>query len=117
MGAERDADPTLVLAWTGFDHAQLAQAIATLAYDRQNTDGWSPDRLWPLVVALIELLPWLDQWHNAIDPRWGDSAANQYRNMAEQLAHSSGHALADATDWAPPAAAPRRRARTKDSTT
>ena len=28
-GAERDADTSMVLAWAGFDHAQLAQAIAT----------------------------------------------------------------------------------------
>ncbi|HUP68594.1 MAG TPA: BREX-2 system adenine-specific DNA-methyltransferase PglX [Acidimicrobiales bacterium] len=100
-GAERDADSTLVLTWAGFDHAQQAQAIATLAYDRQNTDGWNPERTWPITVALIELLPWLDQWHHQTDPRWGDSPANQYRNIAEQLAHNAGHTLADATTWAP----------------
>jgi len=100
-GAEREADPTLVLAWAGFDHAQLAQAIATLAFERQQTDGWDPDRLWPIVVSLVELLPWLAQWHGEVDPRLGDSPANQYRAMAEQLALAGGRTIADAAKWAP----------------
>jgi hypothetical protein len=101
VGAEREADPTLVLAWAGFDLAQLAQALATLAYERRDTDGWDPDRLWPIVVGLIELLPWLAQWHGEVDPRLGDSPANQYRAMAEQLALAGGRTIADAEKWAP----------------
>ncbi len=111
-GAEREADPTLVLAWAGFDHAQLAQAIATLAFERQPTDGWNPDRLWPIVVSLIELLPWLAQWHGEVDPRLGDSPANQYRAMAEQLALAGGRTNADAAKWLP--TAPTRGRRKKD---
>lgn len=30
-----------------------------------------PHRSWPLVVALAELLPWLDQWHHEVVPRLG----------------------------------------------
>lgn len=103
VGAEREADPTLVLAWAGFDHAQLAQAIATLAFERQQTDGWDAGRLWPIVVGLIELLPWLAQWHGEVDPRLGDSPANQYRAMAEQLALAGGRTIDDAAKWSPPA--------------
>ena len=113
-GAERDADPTLVLAWAGFDHAQMAQAIATLAFDRQQTEGWDADRVWPIVVGLIELLPWLAQWHGDVDPRWGDSPANQYRGMAEQLALAGGRTIADAAKWVP--AAPTRGRRKKNQT-
>jgi len=111
IGAERDADPTLVLAWAGFDHVQLAQAIATLAYEREQAEGWDPDRTWPVVIGLIELLPWLDQWHSDVDPRWGDSPANQYRGMAEQLALAGGRTIADAAKWAP---APTRGPKKKD---
>lgn len=109
-GAEREADPTLVLAWAGFDHAQLAQAIATLAFERQQAEGWDADRLWPIVVGLIELLPWLAQWHGEVDPRLGDSPANQYRAMAEQLALAGGRTIADAAKWVP---APPTRGRKK----
>lgn len=102
-GAERDTDATLVLAWAGFDHAELAQAVATLATERTQTEGWDPDRVWPVVVALVELLAWLDQWHAEVMPAWGDSPANLYRGMAEQLALAGGRTLADAADWRPPA--------------
>ena len=98
-GAERDADPTLVLAWAGFDHAQMAQAIGTLLVDRQQTDGWDPDRSWPLVVALAELLPWLDQWHHEVVPAWGDSPAAIYRALTEQQALTGGRTIADASRW------------------
>lgn len=102
-GAERDADPTMVLAWAGFDHAEMAQAVGTLLVERQQTDGWDADRSWPLVVALAELLPWLAQWHREVDPRWGDSPAGLYRTIAEQQALAGGRTLADAADWRPPA--------------
>ena len=79
----------------------MAQAIATLAVDRQQTDGWDADRTWPIVVAVVELLPWLDQWHGDVDPRWGDSPAGLYRGIAEQLALAGGRRLDDAAGWIP----------------
>ena len=108
-GAEREADPTLVLAWAGFDYAEMAQAIGSLVVERQQTDGWDPDQVWPLVVGLIELLPWLDQWHAEVDPRWGQSPAQLYRQIAEQQALAGGRTLADASDWRPPAATGRKK--------
>ena len=102
-GAERDADPTLVLAWAGFDHAELAQAIGTLLMDRQQNDGWDADRSWPLVVAMAEILPWLEQWHADVDPRLGDSPAGLYRAFTEQQALVGGRRLADVPDWRPAA--------------
>ncbi len=109
-GAERDVntDPTMVLAWAGFDHAELAQAITTLAVDRQ-AEGWDAHRIWPIVVAIAELLPWLDQWHADVDPRWGDSPAGLYRGIAEQLALAGDRRLADAATWAPTAPTKGRR--------
>ena len=102
-GAEREADPTLVLAWAGFDHAEMAQAIGGLLVSRQQDDGWDADRTWPLVVAMTELLPWLAQWHGEIDPRMGDSPAGLYRAFTEQQALIGGRTLADASSWKPTA--------------
>lgn len=100
-GAERDSDTTSVLAWAGFDHAELAQAIGTLLVEREQTDGWDAERRWPLVVALAEQLPWLEQWHSKVDPRWGASPAQLYRGIAEQHAFAGGRTLADVADWQP----------------
>ena len=102
-GAERDADPTLVLAWAGFDHAEMAQAIGGLLVSRQQDDGWDADRVWPLVVAMAELLPWLAQWHSEIDPHMGGSPAGLYRAFTEQQALIGGRTLADASSWKPTA--------------
>ncbi|MCB1602727.1 MAG: BREX-2 system adenine-specific DNA-methyltransferase PglX, partial [Xanthomonadales bacterium] len=66
VGAEKDAasgDGTMVLAWAGFDHAQLAQALATQLFQRQSTDGWSGEELVPLLAALDEVVPRVEQWH------------------------------------------------------
>ena len=102
--AERDADSTLVLAWAGFDHAQLAQAVGTLIEDRKQSDGWDAERSWPLVVAMAEQLFWLDLWHNEVDPRWGASPAGLYRGIVEQHALAANKTLADVADWRAPAA-------------
>ena len=39
--------------------------------ERKDTDGWPPERLKPLLAGLLELVPWLRQWHNDIDPETG----------------------------------------------
>ena len=92
----------------------MAQAIGSLVVDRQQSDGWDADRCWPLVVALAELLPWLDQWHAEVDPRWGQSPAQLYRAVAEQQALAGNRTLADVPDWRPPAVT---RGRKKKATT
>jgi hypothetical protein len=106
--AERESDPSLVLAWSGFDHEQLAQAIATLIHDRQAVDGWDGAQCWPLVVALGEQMFWLELWHNEIDQRWGQSPAVLYRGIAEQAALAAGYSLAEIDTWEP---RPTRRSR------
>nr|WP_030169915.1 MULTISPECIES: BREX-2 system adenine-specific DNA-methyltransferase PglX [Actinomycetes] len=74
-GASRDTDPTLLLGWAGWDHGDKALALATLITDRTN-DGWTTQQLTPLLAGLHELTPWLRQWHNQIDPDYGESLAD-----------------------------------------
>ena len=65
-------DGTLVVAWAGYDHLQLARAISAYFVEFQERLGGHDDpRLVPLQACLIELLPWLKQWHNEIDPEFG----------------------------------------------
>lgn len=105
-GAERDAsagDDTMVLAWAGFDQAQLAQALATLLYQRQTVDGWTGDRLVPLIAALDEVLPWVEQWHPDVDPGLGQPLATFYRGQVDQALASIGATRQTLADWRPPA--------------
>jgi hypothetical protein len=87
-GADRDGgnDKTsLVLAWAGFDDAQMAQALATLIVQRQSADGWSDERLIPLVVALDEVVQWVEQWHPDVDPAMGQTFGAFYKGQVDQV--------------------------------
>ena len=72
--AGRETDPTPLLGWAGWDHAQQSLALSLIIGDREK-DGWADDRLEPLVAGLAELQPWVDQWHSEVDPDYGVSLA------------------------------------------
>jgi hypothetical protein len=59
--------------------------------------------LTPLLVALAELLPWLDQWHNDIDPEFSMRMGDFFREFVEEEACAAGLTLADLKAWTPPA--------------
>jgi hypothetical protein len=80
-GAEGGHDASPVIAWAGWDHAQQAQALAGYYQQAKDTWGWSPTRLAPLLAALKDLLPWLHQWHNALDPTFGDRPSETYQHF------------------------------------
>ena len=66
----RDTDPTLLVGWAGWTALELCQAVAVYCTEVTEQDGWSPERLTPLLAVLQENLPWLKQWHNEIDPEY-----------------------------------------------
>ena len=114
-GAEKDAasgDGTMVLAWAGFDHAELAQALATLLFQRQSTDGWTGEQLVPLLAALDEVVPWVEQWHPEVDPSIGQSLGAFYRGQVDQTLNAIGATRDTLAAWRPPAPTRGRRART-----
>lgn len=115
IGAERDAssgDSTMVLAWAGFDHAQLAQALATLLFQRQTVDGWTGEQLIPLIAALDEVLPWVEQWHPEVAPGLGQPLAAFYRGQVDQVLASIGATAETVAAWAPPASTRGRKKKT-----
>ncbi|MCV7491022.1 BREX-2 system adenine-specific DNA-methyltransferase PglX [Micrococcus luteus] len=72
--AGRAGDPTPVLGWAGWDHAQQALALIILIGARQAEDV-PRDVLLPLVAGLAELQPWVRQWHGEMDEDYGMSLA------------------------------------------
>jgi hypothetical protein len=80
--AGRTTDPTPVLGWAGWDHAQQALAIDQLIQQRE-AEGWEDERLIPLVAGLAELLPWVRQWHAEPDAFYGGVSPAEF--FAEQL--------------------------------
>ncbi len=105
----RDADRTPVIGWAGWEHLQQAQAVAGY-YERMRTnEGWSDDRLLPLLAGVLELLPWLIQWSNALDPQYGMGLGDFYRTFAEEEARRMGKTLDEVRAWQPPAKAGRKK--------
>jgi hypothetical protein len=101
--AVSEGDSTMVLAWAGFDHAELALALGNLIFDRQSNAGWSKDQLVPLLAALTEVLPWVEQWHPAIDPDIGQPLGVYLRAFVAQTLDTVGATTDDVASWAPPA--------------
>jgi hypothetical protein len=62
-GCESDEDKEPLYGWAGWTHLQQAQALAAL-YKQRRDEGWKSDRLTPMLAGLLELLPWVKQWHN-----------------------------------------------------
>lgn len=113
VGAERDAssgDSTMVLAWAGFDDAQQAQAIATLLFQRQSNEGWGGQQLVPILAALDETLPWVHQWHPAIDPSIGQTLGAFYAGQIDQTLATIGATRETLAEWRPAAPTRGRRA-------
>jgi hypothetical protein len=98
-GAGRDGDKTPVLGWAGWDHLHQAQALARLVLDRQNVDGWDTARMEPLLAGLVELEPWLGQWHGGYDNAYGGSPANLYRAFLDDQLHAHGLTREKVAAW------------------
>jgi hypothetical protein len=95
------SDPTLVVGWAGWNHLEQATALVTY-YDARKREGWDAKRLMPLLAGLVQLLPWIHQWHPEIDKEFGETAGKSYQSMLEQDAHELGLTLEDIRTWQPP---------------
>lgn len=109
-GCERGADASLPILWAGWNHLQQAQAVAAYYIEMKDTEGWPTERLIPLLAALQQLVPWLKQWHNDLDPTFGERMGDYYTGFLADEARSHGLTLEALAAWTPPAA-PARRAR------
>jgi hypothetical protein len=107
-GAERGADGSLVIAWAGWNHLQLATALAGYFGEMKDNEGWEPARLQPLLAGLLELVPWLEQWHNDIDPEFGQRMGTYYRGFVTEDARALGFTLDDLRAWKPAVVAAKR---------
>ena len=109
-GCERGADTSLPVAWAGWDHLQQATALAAYYLEMKESEGWEAARLQPLLAGLLELVPWLEQWHNEVDPVYGERMGAYYKGFVSEEARAHGFTLDDLRAWKP-AAGPVRRGR------
>jgi hypothetical protein len=98
---ERDTDTSPVIAWAGWDHLQQAQAIAGYYELMRTSEGWSQERLTPLLAGLLELLPRLKQWHNELDPAYGIGMGDFFESFVDGEARMMGKTAEAIKNWKP----------------
>ncbi len=109
-GCARDSDQTLPILWAGWNPLQQAMAIATYYLEVQERDAWSTERLTPLLAGIQDLLPWIEQWHNDLDPDSGQRMGDYLRDFIAEEARALGLTLEALRAWRP-AETPRTRRR------
>jgi hypothetical protein len=106
------ADLSLVVTWAGSDHLQQAQALAAYYLNMKEQEGWPPERLIPLLAGLLELIPWIKQWHNDPDPNFSGARMGDYfESFVSEEARESRLTLEQISGWLPPTGARRGRRR------
>jgi len=112
-GCESDDDGEPVYGWAGWNHRQRAVALATL-YTQRKSEGWAKDRLQPLLAGLLELLPWLEQWHGEPDADFdGAVPAVQFREFLDAECADHGFTYDDLRSWRPAEKKARKSAKRK----
>jgi hypothetical protein len=111
-GAERAVAPTPVIAWAGWDRAQQARALGAYYMRLKSEEGSASPKLVPLLAGLLELLPWVKQWHAGIDPEFGEDLGAYYAGFIDGEARGLGLTVDQVRAWVPEAGggAARRRA-------
>jgi hypothetical protein len=97
------ADGTMMIAWAGYDHLQLARAISAYYVEIQEHLGGRDDpRLVPLLACVIELLPWLRQWHSEIDPDFDQRMDEFFAGFVAEEAKALSMTIEEIKAWEPP---------------
>lgn len=99
-GCESDEDGEPIFGWAGWDHLQRAAALVDLYYKRKDGEGWAAERLVPILAGLLELLPWLKQWHNAPDAD-GARMGDEYEAVLDEEVRQLGLTRDKLREWRP----------------
>lgn len=110
----RPGDPSPVIGWAGWDHADQAQALARVLLEQQAL-GASSEAVKPLLAGLAELEPWLHQWHTGFDAARGGSPAAAITALLDHTLATLGLTRTDLDAWRPPAAARGPRPRNQEN--
>ncbi len=102
-GTEKSADGGLTVAWAGFDHLAQARALAGFYHEMKDVEGWDAPHLIPLLAGLVDLIPWLKQWHNAYDADFGQGPGDWFAAFLGEEMRALGVTAEDVAGWEPPA--------------
>ncbi|MFR9673320.1 BREX-2 system adenine-specific DNA-methyltransferase PglX [Streptomyces sp. TR02-1] len=92
--------------WAGWDHREQAIALDTYIATHE---GLTTEEVTPLLAGLLELQPWLDQWHNEPDPLFAPTPAKFFEGDRQMEQGKHGLTDDDLRAWRPAAASRGRR--------
>lgn len=102
-GCESDQDGEPVYGWAGWDHLQRAQALGAMYLKRKDGEGWTKDRLAPMLAGLLELIPWVKQWHNEPSAEYsGQRMGDYFEQFLDGECRQHGLTHDDLRAWRPP---------------
>jgi hypothetical protein len=99
-GTRVGSDPSAVFGWAGWNHLERAQALAA-HFGARNAEGADPKELIPLLAGVAELVPWLLQWHNDLDPTYGARMGEFFKGFVEDAARALDLTTEDLRAWSP----------------
>ena len=107
-GSERSGDPSPVYGWAGWTHLEQAKALAAFYLRMKEDEGWRSEQLAPLLAGILELEPWIHQWHDSDGGRSGLGA--YFAAFVDDEARELGTTVESVRAWSPE---PRGRGRKK----
>jgi hypothetical protein len=96
-GRTNAATPTLY-GWAGWDHREQAIALDTYIATHE---GLTTEEVTPLLAGLLELQPWLKQWHNEPDPLFAPTPAKFFEGDRQMEQGKHGLTDDDLRAWRP----------------
>lgn len=97
--------------WAGWNPAQRVRALAGAWIDGEERSGVDPVQLLPLLVAIDEELPWVLQWHNALDAETDVRPGDYFQSWLGEQLNRHGWTRQTLAEWRPAASSRGRRAR------
>jgi hypothetical protein len=100
-GAAPDGDAGLLVLWAGYNHLEHTQALIAHYQWAKDQPTWTPAQAIPLLASLHQLIPWLKQWHNDLDPTHGARLGDSYAEFLATECHELNVTVKDLRAWKP----------------
>jgi hypothetical protein len=100
-GLEGTSDSSPVIGWAGWDHLKQAQALTAYYQHVKAEEGWTVERLKPALAGLLDIIPWLKQWHNEPDPATGERMGDSFATFLETECQELGITVDSLQEWTP----------------
>ena len=109
--AGRGADISPVVGWAGWDERDLSRALAGRIMELREQDAVDAERVTPLLAGVLELLPWIHQWHPNSDALYGGPPGRYFEGWLDGQLTELAITRETLRAWRPPAPTRGRKAK------